>query len=266
MDAPCALASTWAVGDLSPPIRCWQAVSLCNRRGWYNTSDYSLTLISLTQQPDLLCWFQNSTISRECSSFFFWSASPRPEWMQPPSTSALKEHAAEPCRLKCWCWLHQAPPQEALADRTCSLRDHDASNPKPEGSRDKMVSRESCRCFGASWFLEMVLLIVSQRRSLKPDCPPHTRQGTETAPRDSQAPEHFCSLVLVFRSPLTHVGSAGSQLRYHLGAQQQQCGHHWARQGARRTRRFVENFLWWSSSIRSLLPLGHAWRNAFSLL
>lgn len=113
--------------------------------------------------------------------------------MQPPSTPALKYHPAEQCRLKRWHRLCQAPPWEVLVAIACSLRNHSTSNPKPKGRRGKIISRESWRFLGASWFLKMVLVIVSQRGTLKQDCPPHVCEGQHT-PRYRVSPQGFSGI------------------------------------------------------------------------
>lgn len=75
----------WGVGGLSMPAQRWQAVSLCYRRGWNNTSDYTLTLISLTQQLAFCAGFKTALSIVTASLCFFWTAFTRPERMQPPS-------------------------------------------------------------------------------------------------------------------------------------------------------------------------------------
>lgn len=213
-----------------------------------------------------LCRFQNCTIN--CYSFplFLLDRFYQARANAASFTPALKYHAAKQCRLEHWHWLCQAPPQEILVATDCSLKDHRTSSPKQEGKRGKMISKESWRCFGISWFLRMLLMAVSQRGTLKQDGSPHVCKGQHT-PRYSQ-PQGFSGIRALLLHGTVDLGipcpicTPRGMAKVLQGsiAVVWQC---WAWWGAR-TARFVEHFLWQRQQYTQSVHLGHARRNAFS--
>lgn len=177
----------WGTGDLSIPGWHWQAVSLCYRRGWINTSHYALALISLTQQPNFLCWFQSHTTNCKIFSLFL---------LDHFSRARVNAASLQACPEIPHGWairaemLAGALPQPAPSGTTApsSL----SQRKEGEGGLQGILNVLWCQLVVKIVFADSVPERDAEA-GLPSSC---TCWGTESAPRDSQASEHFCSVAL----------------------------------------------------------------------